>query len=307
MGFNKVKNPFFSVIIPTYNRAELLGQAIQSVLDQSFKDFELIVVDDYSTDNTKEIVNSFRDNRIKYIVNSHSKGVSGARNTGILMSKGEWIAFLDSDDVWLPEKLNLLYMKIRETDNTVGLIYTGYAIYDFYNKKEVSLYLPEKEGWIQNDLLYNNYIGSFSVTAFRTDVIKKAGGCDERFSYFEDNDLYVRIAGLSKITFVKEVLTYLRQSNKDRLFFQIEKRLNGYQLFLKKYKCIINRNPRLRHRIQSLIFINALRLKNMPAMFKSLPWTVTGLFFDPYNFLRTVWALLIILFNFKNSLRLIKI
>jgi glycosyltransferase involved in cell wall biosynthesis len=290
-----MKNPFFSVIIPTYNRAEMLREAIQSVLEQSFKDFELIAVDDYSTDNTKEVVSSFHDTRIKYIVNSNTKGVAGARNSGIFMAKGQWISFLDSDDVWLPSKLEMIYKKIQKIDNTVGLIYTGFAYYNFEKKKEISLVIPGKEGWIQKDLLYSNYIGTFSVVSIRTDLLRKVGGCDERFHYFEDNDLYVRIAGLSKVAFIKEMLTYLRESNADRLFFQTGKRLDGYQLFLGKYKKIINKNPRLRHRISSLIFINALKLKNWDIVYKAFLWTFAGLFFDIHNFLKTFWAASLIL------------
>ena len=94
-----------SVIITTYNRAHLVGKAIKSVLNQTFQDFELIVVDDGSTDNTEEVINSFNDTRIRYIRHKINKGGNAARNTGLRNSKGEYIAFLDSDDEWLPEKL----------------------------------------------------------------------------------------------------------------------------------------------------------------------------------------------------------
>ncbi len=107
-----MNNTFFTVIIPTYNRLELLKDAIQSVIDQTFSDFELIIVDDQSTDNTKEMVCSFCDERIKYFLNDHVKGPGGARNSGIFRAKGEWIAFLDSDDIWLPKKLDLIHEKI---------------------------------------------------------------------------------------------------------------------------------------------------------------------------------------------------
>lgn len=93
-----------SVIIPTYNYGRFLGEAIQSVLDQTFTDFELIVVDDGSTDNTKEVVSSFKDSRIKYIFQENC-GVSAAQNTGIRASTGEYIAILGSDDKWFPENL----------------------------------------------------------------------------------------------------------------------------------------------------------------------------------------------------------
>jgi glycosyltransferase involved in cell wall biosynthesis len=94
-----------SVVIPTYNRASLLGRAIKSVLEQTYQDFEIIVVDDASTDNTEEVVRNLRDRRIRYLRHEKNRGGSAARNTGIRAAWGQYIAFQDSDDEWLPEKL----------------------------------------------------------------------------------------------------------------------------------------------------------------------------------------------------------
>src|SRR3989344_1865760 len=96
-----------SVVLPTYNRAHTLERAVRSVLNQTHKDFELIVVDDGSTDNTRDIVVSFADGRIRYIKHESNKGVAEARNTGIGASRASLIAFQDSDDEWLPHKLAL--------------------------------------------------------------------------------------------------------------------------------------------------------------------------------------------------------
>src|SRR5262245_46961170 len=97
--------PKVSVIIPTHNRADFLRDAIFSVLNQTFQDFEIIVVDDASTDNTSEVIGAFNDERIRYLRHDTNKGGSAARNTGILNSQCDYIAFLDDDDQWLPEKL----------------------------------------------------------------------------------------------------------------------------------------------------------------------------------------------------------
>lgn len=96
-----------SVIIPTYNRAHLIKKSLQSVLDQTLQPYEIIVIDDFSTDDTEEVVKSLNSPLIKYVKNQRKKGANGARNTGILMAQGEFIAFHDSDDIWLPEKLKL--------------------------------------------------------------------------------------------------------------------------------------------------------------------------------------------------------
>ena len=114
------KTPKVSVIIPTYNRAHLVGRAIRSVLNQTYQDFEIIVVDDGSTDNTEEVVKSFNDPRIRYIRHEKNRGGSAACNTGIRAARGEYIAFQDSDDEWLPEKLEKQMQVFENTPTGVG-------------------------------------------------------------------------------------------------------------------------------------------------------------------------------------------
>lgn len=97
--------PFVSIVIPTYNRARFLGRLVRSVLNQTYKNFEVIVADDASTDDTAEIIKTFKDDRIRYIRHESNAGAAAARNTGIKASRGEYVAFQDSDDEWLPEKL----------------------------------------------------------------------------------------------------------------------------------------------------------------------------------------------------------
>jgi glycosyltransferase involved in cell wall biosynthesis len=97
------KNPKVSVIIPTYNRAEYLGRSIQSVLNQTYQDFELIIVDDGSTDNTRDIVAQFHDKRLNYIRHETNLGVAAARNSGVRAARGIYLAFQDSDDEWLEQ------------------------------------------------------------------------------------------------------------------------------------------------------------------------------------------------------------
>ena len=103
-----------SVIIPTYNRAYVIKKSIDSVLSQTYSDFELIIVDDGSTDNTKDIIEAYKDSRIKYVYQENS-GACAARNNGVLLAKGEYIAFHDSDDTWLPDKLEKQIQAINET------------------------------------------------------------------------------------------------------------------------------------------------------------------------------------------------
>jgi len=121
------KSPLVSVIIPTYNRAQYICEAVKSVLRQTFSDFELIVVDDGSVDNTKEILTPYLG-IVKYIYQNNS-GIAAARNAGIEMSRGEFIAFLDSDDLWVRDKLQLQVHLLRQ-QSKLAMVYADYCIFD---------------------------------------------------------------------------------------------------------------------------------------------------------------------------------
>jgi len=181
--------PKVSVIIPTYNRAKLLPRAVNSVLNQTFKDFELIIVDDASTDNTEEVVRRYKDHRIKYIRHKTNKGISISTNEGINKSKGQYIAFQDSDDEWLPEKLKK-QMEIITCESNIGVVYTGY-IRISPTKKD---YLPSKEvirknGNLHHDLLRENFIAK-PTTLIPKKVLDEVGLFDENISQLVDWEFF---------------------------------------------------------------------------------------------------------------------
>jgi len=186
--------PTVSVILPTYNRAHLVGRAIQSVLNQTYRDFELIVVDDGSTDSTESVVKGLGDLRIRYIRCKQNKGGSAARNTGIRAAKGEYIAFQDSDDEWAPEKLEKQMMTFKTASYHVGVIYTG-----FYKiKNGIKTYIPSSdikvtEGNIHDQLLKGNFVGT-PMAMLRAECFKKTGLFDERLPRFQDWELFIRIS-----------------------------------------------------------------------------------------------------------------
>src|SRR5215208_1895402 len=117
-------SPSFSVIIPAYNNAEYLGDAINSVVNQSYPNFELIVVNDASPDNAAEVIKSFTDPRVKYVEHQVNKGLSAARNTGILNASGDYIALLDGDDYFHPDKLKL-HAEFLEAHPEVDVTYNA--------------------------------------------------------------------------------------------------------------------------------------------------------------------------------------
>lgn len=135
-----------SVIIPTYNRAELLKAAVMSALKQTYLDTEIIIVDDGSTDHTSKVVKQlqvdFSQKKIRYIKQAENQGAAVARNTGILAAKGEYIAFLDSDDVWMEEKLLKQMQVLQAQEEDTAMIYCEYIYHDIHGKEGIS---PSRE------------------------------------------------------------------------------------------------------------------------------------------------------------------
>lgn len=119
------QSDLISIIIPTYNQANFLKNAIQSVLDQTYTNWELIIVDNYSTDSTEEIINQFKDSRIKKFQIKNNGIVAISRNVGIKMANGTWVAFLDSDDIWFPEKISYCLSK---AENSYDFVFHKLAI-----------------------------------------------------------------------------------------------------------------------------------------------------------------------------------
>jgi glycosyltransferase involved in cell wall biosynthesis len=186
------KNPTVSVILPTYNRAKLIDRAIKSILGQTYQDFELIIVDDGSNDNTKDFVNAFDDRRIRYVRHEENKGANAARNTGIAMARGGYVAFQDSDDEWLPEKLEKQMQIFKNT--SVGVVYTGF----WRIKGNEKIYIPsptieQKEGNIHHRLLHGNFVTT-QAAVIKRECFNKAGLFDESLPRLQDWELFIRIS-----------------------------------------------------------------------------------------------------------------
>lgn len=233
----KLENtPFFSVVVPTYKRPRLLKAAVESILNQTYNNYEVIIIDDDNSNNEVEkIVKSFKDDRIKLYKNKLNQGGGGARNTGIKYAKGKWIAFLDDDDCFLPNKLDLFYNSIRCLDDQIAILYSGYISYNFESRKEIKRYYPIKKGEIYYDLLYKNYLGGFSAVVIRRDVLIEVNGLDENLESRQDLDLYVRITKNYKVDYIDDCLVRYRVSNNDRISLNTLKRLRGNLKFNQNY------------------------------------------------------------------------
>lgn len=182
--------PKVSVIIPTYNRAKLIRRAVDSVLSQSYKDYEIIIVDDGSTDNTKEILANY-DGSIRYIY-KNNEGISATRNRGIKEAKGEFIAFLDSDDEWLPDKL-ALQADLLEKNKKLGLVCSKMIILNG-NSEKIGMKPEQKTGEDFRELLEIGGDLPTSTVMVRKECFDKVGVFDELLPPMEDFEMWVRIA-----------------------------------------------------------------------------------------------------------------
>ncbi|MBA3691926.1 MAG: glycosyltransferase family 2 protein [Acidobacteria bacterium] len=199
-----------SVVIPTYNYAHFIAEAVESVLAQTFPIFEIIVVDDGSSDNTEEIIVKFGD-KVKYIKQNNG-GVGLARNTGVKNSGGEFIAFLDADDIWFPQKIEH-QIQLFQTDDKIGLITTGMR--EFYQKgKTVHIYSDGKNGWCAESLLLLEpvVVGPGSTTLVKREVFEQIGGFDEtkELHPWEDWEFCYRVAREFRLAFLPEILVEYR-------------------------------------------------------------------------------------------------
>jgi len=232
--------PLVSVIIPTYNRELLVERAVRSVLDQQYTNFELIIVDDGSTDGTADRIMAFNDERIRLIRHETSKGPSAARNTGLQHCSGSFIAFLDSDDSWLPGKLEKQLAAFAAGASTVGLVYTGTLRTDNVTSAEFS---PHHRGEILQALLVRNVIGSPSAVMISKEACDVTGFFDERLNGREDLDYWIRLCEHFTVEFVDEPLTTLLTHEQDRVSFNtriVDAYLHLFKKhlqLLKKYHC----------------------------------------------------------------------
>ncbi|MCG3209576.1 MAG: hypothetical protein FOGNACKC_03203 [Anaerolineae bacterium] len=226
--------PTVSVIIPTHNRAELLPRAVQSVLNQSYQDFELIIVDDASNDDTPAVMASFNDPRIKTIRHSTNRRGSAARNTGINAATGEWVAFLDDDDKWLPDKLTRQLAAVQAGGSDQVVVYTG--LHHINPNGEVSrTFTPSKTEITQVELLYGNYVGSTSTVMAPREALLTVGGFDATLRSCQDWDLWIRLADQCRFVAVPEPLVNHHLSS-IRVDTNLEAQLQGRFKLLDKIK-----------------------------------------------------------------------
>jgi glycosyltransferase involved in cell wall biosynthesis len=194
-----VNSPEFTVVIPAFNAREVIGSAIGSVLKQTWEDFELVVVDDGSSDETPEIVEAVEDSRV-HLVRQANTGTAGARNTGIERSKGDFVSFLDNDDLWMPDYLETMREALI-AEPAAGLAYTdGWVLDDLLHRIRRKTAMssgrppdqppPEAPDFLV-ELMHRNFI--LSSATVRKSVLDEIGGFREGLGGCDDYDLWIRI------------------------------------------------------------------------------------------------------------------
>jgi len=251
-----------SVVIPTYNRSALLHDSIKTVLDQTYNNIQIIVVDDGSTDDTSDVAYKLRD-KIVYLKQANS-GPGAARNAGIRKAKGEYVAFIDSDDLWREDKIERQVEFMRENPE-YALCCTDFR--EITPEKIIHKSILEnmivKDGYVFEHLLKNQFVKTSTVMV-RSKVFKQSGFFHEKLRAFEDRYLWLNIARENKIHFIPEVLVTARiqgdniTENTDVMYENFH---NFYQLLLEDGRLTTNQRKLVKTIIAKNHFDMAYRLR----------------------------------------------
>jgi len=280
-----MKKPFFSVIIPSYNHGNYIEESINSVLKQTFKKYEIIVIDNYSNDNTKNILHKYK-NKIIY-KRIHNLGIiAKSRNLGIRVSKGKWICFLDSDDAWFPDKLKIVYKQIIEKKAQVicnnEIIIKGFSKY-YYS------YGPFKDFFYEDLILNGNCISTSGSCVDKNFILKKRIKFIEKkeFNTVEDYDFFLNLAYfnakfifLNKFLGKRNIHSISNSANyklhRNSLLNLLKYHIYNIQNFEKKSKLLLMIN----FRIKFMDLINCIKKKYYVNAFKLLIYLIRSSILD---------------------------
>ena len=239
--------PLVSVVIPTYNRKELLPTAIESALRQTYPNTEVIVVDDYSTDGTRDLLEEQYAEMVQYIRHQENRGGSAARNTGLTEASGEYIAFLDSDDEWMPRKLEKQVRRLESLSEEWVAVYC-----DFHQTRRSWLVetfdniFPRTSGQeggeeLIEDVLTKRFAhGGSSSLVIRADTLDELDGFDERFQRHQDIELLLRLLQRGKLAYVDEELFQKHDSGNPPL----EDVISSDELYREQFSSLIEEYER---------------------------------------------------------------
>lgn len=203
-----MSSPLVSIIIPAYNAARTLEETVQSALSQTMSDFEIIIVDDGSSDNTSEVARSIKDERIRVLTQPNG-GVAAARNTGIRAAVGKYVALLDSDDLWVAHKLER-QLEVLEADETVHAVQSGATfVNDSLEVISVRLCFPTKNALLET-LLFQNLPNNMSTLVLARHKFDEMGYFDTELEILEEWDMAIKVARYCNLVSLEEPLSLYR-------------------------------------------------------------------------------------------------
>ncbi len=209
-----MSNPKITVLMPVYNSEKFLHEAIDSILNQTFGNFEFLIINDASTDKSKKIILAYKDPRIRYLENKKNLGVAKTLNRGLKLAKGKYVARMDADDISLPDRLKLQYERLMMDKNLVIVS----SRFDWINEKgnyNSTYRFASSPEEIFYELQFRNCLGHPTVIFNKEIIVREFGGYDERCEA-EDNDLWLRVSKKYKIVKLKKALMKLRRSKQSK-------------------------------------------------------------------------------------------
>lgn len=223
-----------TIIIPSYNRASIIPATLNSIINQEYKDWECIVVDDFSTDNSEDIIKQYttKDKRVHYLKNGRKKGAQGARNTGLYHSKSEWIIFFDSDNLMHPD---LLHKFIAKAKDDVDVIQCFSNVIDINKKKLKSTFSWRSYGNIHDKLFNHQTYVDFNQAIIRKNKLIEIGGLDEDCPSMQEWDTHIRLSKIARYTTVEEPLLDYFVGGADAISTDTKREVVGRLFILRKF------------------------------------------------------------------------
>lgn len=269
--------PTFSVVIPTHNREKIVPHTIRCVLEQTFGDFELLVVDNGSVDDTGKAVSCISDPRLRYFRREDSGSPAAPRNLGIRNARGRYVALLDDDDVWYPGKLEAVHRAFLE-DPSADIVCHNENIRRMGRICGMKHYGPAEKASFRSLLFEGNCV-SGSATTIRADVLREAGAFREGPEYFEieDYDLWLRLAFLGrKFSFIEEPLGEFVLHEASGTFFTLHRRYPNHRRLVREHFCRLNPKSWLDYPgfavLLAKIYYDELKTRSSALLRKDAPW-----------------------------------
>ncbi|MBI1299288.1 glycosyltransferase [bacterium] len=234
--------PLVSVIMPTYNRGHLIQPAVKSVLGQTFTNFELVIVDDASSDDTAEVVASFQDDRIHYVKNTINQGAAGSRNSGFRAASSKYITYLDSDDEYLPTKLEKQVQKLESLEGSqLDCVLCGYKQ---TNRTKEVIIPSQRDTTYENVLWFREIVNTAQLMA-RRECIEAVGGWDSSLKTYDDWELILRLLKEYRFGVVPEALYIYHHHGGSRVHSALN-RIAALNTIIHKYDSLLQQRAKLR-------------------------------------------------------------